>query len=51
MKDLLIMEELLYAMELKHIGLPIDVCGNAVSNLFNERFTFSIDNIGTNSNE
>ena len=51
MKDLLIMEELLYAMELKHIGLAIDVCGNAVSNLFNERFTFPFDNIVANSNE
>lgn len=51
MKDLLIMEELLYAMELKHIGLPIEKSGNAVSSLFNEQLTFAIDNISANSKE
>lgn len=40
LSDILIMEELLYAMQLKHIGLTIHECHKAIGRLFRENIHF-----------
>jgi len=43
LSDIMIMEELLYAMQLKHIGLTTHECHEAIGRLFRERIHFKDD--------